>query len=82
MRCFSPNEGHFKFRVAYQTLNRIFALKKWINWINNISADSLSLSLSFLCDCLSGFTTAWILLKERSDYDDDHAFDENRGGCF
>ena len=25
-----------------------------------------SLSLSFLCDCLSGFTTVWILLKERA----------------
>ena len=46
---------------------------------------SLSFFLSFATVCLSGFTTARILLKERarSDYDDDdHAFDrENRGGC-
>jgi hypothetical protein len=44
---------------------------------------SLSLFLSF-ATCLSGFTPARILLKERarSDDDDDRAFDrENRGGC-
>ena len=58
--------------------------QKWINRIKNIS-DSLSLSLFLsFATCLSGFTTARILLKERarSDDDDDLAFDrENRGGC-
>ena len=53
--------------------------------MKNISdALSLSLFLSFATVCLSGFTTARILLKERarSDDDDDLAFDrENRGGC-
>ena len=44
---------------------------------------SLSFFLSFATVCLSGFTTARILLKERARSDDDYdlAFDrENRGG--
>ena len=48
---------------------------------------SLSFFLSFATVCLSGFTTARILLKERarSDDDDDLAFDREKrepGGVF